>query len=214
MLAREGLTRVKMITMISTIAFDYAGVLEIAERNIVDEITEYMNITLEKWNPVYHSLNYLCNVEGKTWGEVAILTVEKLGASQQQVVEIQEIMCLNALSKKVNGGLVEVIKKLKPNYKIALISNYPPHLREKLNNQDLTKLFDEIIISSEVGYQKPQPEIFMLLCERLNILPQELVFIDDSKKSLEGAGDIGYTPILYRSNEQLEQDLKELHIIH
>lgn len=198
--------------MISTIAFDYAGVLEIAERNIVDEITEYMNITLEKWNSVYHTLNYLCNVEGKTWGEVAILTVEKLGASQEQVVEIQEIMRLNALSKKVNEGLVEIIKKLKPNYTIALISNYPPHLREKLDKQNLIELFDEIIISGEVGFQKPQPEIFLLFCERLNITPQELVFIDDSKKSLEGASDIGYTPVLYRSNQQLEQDLKELHI--
>jgi HAD superfamily hydrolase (TIGR01509 family) len=200
--------------MISTIAFDYAGVLEIAERNIVDEIIEYMNITLEKWNSVYHTLNYLCNVEGKTWGEVAILTVEKLGGTQEQVVKIQEIMRLNALSKKVNLGLIEIIKKLKPNYTIALISNYPPHLREKLVKQNLIELFDEIIISGEVGFQKPQPEIFLLLCERLKITPQELVFIDDSKKSLEGASDIGYTPILYRSNQHLELDLKELHIIY
>jgi HAD superfamily hydrolase (TIGR01509 family) len=200
--------------MISAIAFDYAGVLEIAERNIIDEITEYMNISLEEWSSVYHSLNYLCNVEGKSWNEVALLTVEKLGASQEQIVQIQEIMRLNALSKKVNSGLVEIIKKLKPNYTIALISNYPPHLREKLQTQSLTELFNEIIISSEVGYQKPQPEIFMLLCERLKIQPQELVFIDDSKKSLESANDIGYIPILYRSNEQLEQALQELHIIY
>lgn len=200
--------------MISTIAFDYAGVLEIAERNVIDEITEYMNISLERWNSVYHSLNYLCNVEGKTWGEVAILTVEKLGGSHEQVTHIQEIMRLNALSKKVNEGLVEIIKKLKTKYKIALISNYPPHLREKLDRQNLTELFNEIIISSEVGHQKPQPEIFMLLCERLKIVPQELIFIDDSKKSLEGADSIGYTPILYRSNEQLAQDLQNLHIIY
>jgi putative hydrolase of the HAD superfamily len=200
--------------MISTIAFDYAGVLEIAERNVINEITEYMNIPLEEWSDVYHSLNYLCNVEGKTWNDVAILTVEKLGASQEQVKEIKEIMRLNALSKKVNVGLVEIIKRLKINYKIALISNYPPHLREKLNAQNLTELFDEIIISSEVGYQKPDPKIFMTLCEKLSIQPSELIFIDDSKKSLEGAEGIGYTPILYRNNEQLEHDLKELDVLN
>lgn len=200
--------------MISTIAFDYAGVLEISERNIVSEITAYMNISLEEWLSVYHSLYHLCNIEGKSWNEVAILTVEKLGASKEQVAEIKEIMRFNALSKRVNDGLVEIIKKLKTNYKVALISNYPPHLREKLRKQNLLDLFDEVIISSEVGYQKPQREIFMLLCERVKISPQELIFVDDSKKSLEGANDIGYTPILYRSNEQLEQDLKELKVIH
>ena len=162
--------------MISTIAFDYAGVLEVSERNIVNEITEYMNIPLEEWLSIYHSLYHLCNIEGKSWNEVAILTVEKLGASKEQVAEIKEIMRLNALSKRVNDGLVEIIKKLKTNYKVALISNYPPHLREKLHRQNLTELFDEIIISSEVGYQKPQPEIFMLLCERVKISPQELIF--------------------------------------
>lgn len=200
--------------MISTIAFDYTGVLEVSECNVINEITECMNISLEEWSSVYHSLNYLCNVEGKTWNEVVLLTVEKLGASQEQVAEIQEIMRLNALSKKVNEGLVERIKKLKPHYKIALISNHPSLLREKLHKQNLIELFDEIIISGEVGYQKPESEIFMILCERLKIVPQELLFIDDSKKSLEGANDIGYTPILYHSNEQLEQELKELYIIH
>lgn len=194
--------------MISTIAFDYAGVLEINERNIITEITEYMDIPLDKWNSVYYSLNHLCNTGGKTWNEVAILTVEQLGASEEQIKDIEEILRLNGLSKKVNDGLVEIIKKLKQDYKIALLSNYPPYLREKLDKQNLTELFDEIIISGEVGYQKPQPEIFMLLCDKFKISPNQLVFIDDSKKSLEGAETIGYTPILYKNNDQLEEDLR------
>ncbi len=200
--------------MISTIAFDYAGVLEIAERNIITEITDYLQLPLEKWNTVYYSLNHLCNTGEKTWNEVAILTVEQLEASTEQIAYIEEMMELNASSKKVNEGLVEVIKKLKTNYKIALISNYPPHLREKLHKQNLVELFDEIIISGEVGYQKPDPKIFMILCEKLNITPQELIFIDDSKKSLEGAESVGFVPILYHDNDQLEYDLRELNITY
>lgn len=200
----------KIVLMISTIAFDYAGVLEISERNIVTEITEYMNIPLEKWNPVYYSLVHLCNTGGKTWKEVALLTLEQLGASKEQISHVEELMRLNALAKKVNEGLVEIIKKLKPNYKTALISNYPPHLRQKLETQNLTELFDEIIISGEVGYQKPEPEIFHLLCERLKITPSELIFVDDSKKSLENASQVGYIPILYTTNEQLEEDLGKI----
>lgn len=196
--------------MIRAIAFDYAGVLEIPERDIITELSDYLNVPKEEWLAVYYTLNHLCNTGKNTWAEVALLTGEKLGATQAQLLEMKEICSLNAETKKVNVDLVEIIQKLKPNYKIALISNYPSHLRGKLEKQNLTNLFDEIIISGEVGYQKPQPEIFMLLCKKLNITPSELIFIDDSKKSLEGAATIGYIPILYKNNSQLEEDLQKI----
>ena len=196
--------------MISAIAFDYGGVIEISEKNITTEITEHLGITKEDWFHVYFSLNHLCNVGTHTWHDVTILTLEKLGVSKKQILEIEELMRLHADSKKVNTGLVEIIKTLKPNYKIALISNYASHLRQKLIDQKIIDLFDEVIISGEVGIQKPQPEIFQLLCIRLGIETSELLFIDDTKKSLEGAVQIGYTPILYTSNEQLSQDLEQL----
>lgn len=196
--------------MISVIAFDYSGVLEIAERNIITEITDYLAIPKEEWSKVYFTLNHLCNTGTNTWNEVAVMTAEKCGATKEQITHIQELMRLNSISKKINTELVEIIKNLKQNFKIALISNYPSYLREKLAAQNLSNLFEEIIISGEVGYQKPQPEIFMLLCERLHISPSELIFIDDSKKSLEGAATIGYTPILYKNNQQLEEDLQKI----
>ena len=196
--------------MISTIAFDYSGVMEVTERNIVSEISEYLHISIEEWHSVYYSLVHLCNTGEKTWNEVALLTSEKLGASQEQLSHIEELMRFNALSKKVNGGLVEIIKKLKPHYKIILISNYPPHLREKLKKQNLLELFDDVIISGEVGVQKPDPEIFMLACKRLTISPTELIFVDDSANSLKSSKTVGYAPLLYISNEQLEDDLQKL----
>ena len=42
--------------MIKVIAFDYAGVIEIAEKNIIEEITDYLQITKEQWGLVYYSL--------------------------------------------------------------------------------------------------------------------------------------------------------------
>ena len=186
--------------MIKVIAFDYAGVLEIPEREIITELSDYLHVSRETWLKVYYTLNHLCNTGTNTWNEVAMMTGEKLGATKEQLVQMNEICRLNGATKKVNQGIVEIIQKYKSEYKIALISNYPPHLREKLQKQNLTNLFDEIIISSEVGYQKPEPEIFRLLCDKLNIMTSELIFIDDSKKSLEGAESIGYTTILYKYN--------------
>ena len=179
--------------MISTIAFDYGGVLERAERFEHDIIIEYLQIEKEAWEKVYFSLNYLCNVGGATFEDILVLTAEKLGATSQQQVHIRELNRANNLTKKLNAELIEIIKKLKENYTIALISNYPLTLRKKLEDQGIISLFDAIIISTEVGCQKPDPAIFKIVCERLNIQMSELIFIDDREKSLEGAATIGYT---------------------
>ena len=117
----------------------------------------------------------------------------------------------NKKAKKINLELVEIIKDLKnKDYKICLLSNYSAELRKKLAEKELIDLFDEVVISGEVGYQKPQPEIFEILLKNLEISGNELVFIDDSKQSLLGAENIGYIPLLFTNNEKLKKDLSEV----
>ena len=63
------------------------------------------------------------------------------------------------------------------------------------------------MISNETGYQKPQPQIFKIIAEKLGVNTTELLFIDDTERSLEGAESIGYIPLLYTNNEKLKKDL-------
>jgi putative hydrolase of the HAD superfamily len=61
----------------------------------------------------------------------------------------------------------------------------------------LTGLFDTVVISSEVGLEKPEPEIFALACERPGRPPQEWVFVGDSVViDVEGAQEAGLHPVL------------------
>ena len=196
--------------MISVIAFDYGGVIEISEKNIVQEIVRYLGIQKEEWSNAYFSLNNLCNTGEHSWTQVMVITAEKVGATPEQILNIENLLQLDTANKKLNLELIEKIRSLKPKYKIALTSNYAASLRQKLIDQGVVSLFDEIIISGEVGHQKPQPEIFNLLCERMHIKTSELVFIDDTQRSLEGADKIGYTPILYTNNQKLFEDLSKI----
>ena len=117
----------------------------------------------------------------------------------------------NTKTKKVNWELIEIIKDLKnKNYKIGLMSNNSTGLRQKLINQDIIDLFDIVIISGEVGFQKPSPEIFEILFNKLGVKNHELIFIDDTKQSLAGAEKIGYAPILFESNRKLKEELSEI----
>lgn len=59
-------------------------------------------------------------------------------------------------------------------------------------------LFDVAVISGEVGLHKPQPEIYELACERLEVEPADAVFVDDLRENCAGAEAIGMTAVLHR----------------
>ncbi len=197
--------------MIKAIVFDYGGVIEIFKPDFNKEVVDYLKIKEEDWDNVYFSLNYLCNTGQKTYEEVYALTAKELGASDEQILKVLEIKKNNKETNKINFKLIEIIKKLRnANYKIGLLSNNYISLRKELENLKLIDLFDSIVVSGEVGYYKPQPKIFEILFNELRVKNTEIIFIDDTENSLKGAKEIGYTPILFTTNEKLKEDLKNL----
>jgi epoxide hydrolase-like predicted phosphatase len=71
-------------------------------------------------------------------------------------------------------------------------------------------LFDEAIISGEVGLHKPQPEIYLLACERLGVEPGDCVFVDDLRENCAGAEAVGITALLHRDASETVPKLNEL----
>jgi len=194
--------------MIKAVAFDYGGVIEIKEGDFIQEIADYLGVIKEDWQSVYYTFNHLTNTGTNTWPEVAAMVAKQLNASDSQISHILELIQKSNESRKINSGLIEIIKGLKDKgYKIALLSNNGITLRQRLQEQGILQLFDAVIISAEVGYQKPQPEIFELLFNTLGVDGGEVTFVDDAKKSLEGAESIGYTPVLFTTNQKLAEDL-------
>ena len=194
--------------MIKAIAFDYGGVIESREGDLFKEITQYLNVTRENWDKVYFSFNHLNMV--KKGEEVLALVAKEFYASDVQISYIKNLTIEHKKDKKINEELINIIKKLKKKYKIALLSNNSVELRQKLIDQNIIDLFDTVVISSEVGHQKPQPEIFEVLFNKLGVNSNEVIFIDDTKQSLFNASSIGYTPILYNDNQKLEEELSKI----
>jgi putative hydrolase of the HAD superfamily len=73
-----------------------------------------------------------------------------------------------------------------------------------------TDLFDDTVISGEVGMHKPQPEIYVLACERLEVEPAQAVFVDDLRENCEGAEAVGMTALLHRDPAQTVARLEDL----
>jgi putative hydrolase of the HAD superfamily len=71
-------------------------------------------------------------------------------------------------------------------------------------------LFDAVVISGEVGLNKPEPEIFRLGAEKVGEAPEECVFVDDLRENCEGAEAVGMTAILHRGAEGTLPELERL----
>jgi epoxide hydrolase-like predicted phosphatase len=71
-------------------------------------------------------------------------------------------------------------------------------------------LFDVAVISAEVGLHKPQPEIYLLACERLEVDPRAAVFVDDLRENCDGAEAVGMAAVLHRDADETIARVEEL----
>ena len=111
----------------------------------------------------------------------------------------------------IKRDTVELIEKLKERYRVALLSNaMGDWLSGILEREDLYRLFDEMIISSEVRLTKPSPEIYKLLISRLGIAPSEAVFLDDNPTNAEAARAVGMQAIVFSSAAEAARELRKL----
>ncbi len=74
----------------------------------------------------------------------------------------------------------------------------------------LEELFDEVVISGDVGLHKPDPEIFHLGAEKIGVPPADCVFVDDLKENIAGAEAVGMTGILHRGSDRTLPELERL----
>lgn len=95
--------------------------------------------------------------------------------------------------------IVPVIRKLREEGDIALLSNAPLGVVEGLlDRYALWDLFDETVISCNVGMAKPDEAIYRHCISLFEGEYDKIYMIDDSPKNLEHLPSMGITPILYR----------------
>ena len=78
---------------------------------------------------------------------------------------------------------------------------------------DFFNLFDDIIVSGEVGTMKPDREIFEVTLRKLDLRAEECLFIDDHQPNVDAAAALGFRTIHFQSPQQLEQELRALRVL-
>ena len=125
---------------------------------------------------------------------------------------------LKCLETTIRPNMVDAMKSLKSNYKLAILTN---NLQESSEESSSVKksptahlgmvitLVDEVLESSKIGVRKPEKEFYEHACKVIGVDPVECVFLDDLGINLKPARQMGMHTIKVISEKQALDDLYE-----
>jgi HAD superfamily hydrolase (TIGR01509 family) len=89
-------------------------------------------------------------------------------------------------------GTIQLIEKLSKRYKLALASSSSlASISIILKGLGIENIFDVVVSGEQVSKGKPNPEIFELTVQKMDILPEECIVLEDSQPGVEAAFNAG-----------------------
>ncbi len=135
----------------------------------------------------------------------------KIEAGVEEMIEAWKSVRLE--STRFNEGMKEFVGNLKGNYVLASLTDTTVLNDVVRKDFGVYDLFDFNVTSPEVGFRKPDREIYEELLSRLKekgIGAEEVVFVDDEVGNLEPAMELGMKIVLFEGFEGMERGLLEL----
>lgn len=131
---------------------------------------------------------------------------------------------LAVLAGTVRPAMVRALDQLKgAGYRIACITNNVPTGPQGLLGAGLARSedrsdaleqifarFEHVIESSKAGVRKPDPRIYLMMCEKLGLEPAACIYLDDLGVNCKPAAKLGMHAIKVASGEQALADLSVL----
>lgn len=112
-------------------------------------------------------------------------------------------------------GTRDIINELKQRgYELGLLSvhtkEWIDHCEKRFNYH---RLFNSIMYSFEVAISKPYLDAYKLLLAKMNAIPSESLFIDDSLENIASARQLGINTVQFQNADQLRSELQKMNIL-
>jgi putative hydrolase of the HAD superfamily len=202
--------------MIEAVIWDFGGVLTTSpfeafarferERGLPADI-------IRRTNTINHHENAWAQFER---AELDIEAFDSLFAAESLALgaEVRGKDVLPLLSGDLRPEMVEALRRVKAMFKTGCITNNLPanaigsHSGRSLYVAEVMALFDHIIESAKIGLRKPDPRIYRMMIEQLNVDPENCVYLDDLGVNLKPAREMGMTTIKVVSAPQAIAELE------
>jgi putative hydrolase of the HAD superfamily len=190
--------------MIEAVIWDFGGVLTTSpfeafarferERGLPADI-------IRRTNAANHLENAWAKFER---AEVDIETFDRLFAEESLALggaEVRGKDVLPLLSGDLRPEMVEALKRVSESFKTGCITNNLPANAigsasgRSLYIAEVMVLFDHVIESAKIGLRKPDPRIYRMMIEALDVDPNACVYLDDLGVNLKPAREMGMTTI-------------------
>jgi len=113
----------------------------------------------------------------------------------------------------ISSDMAEIVERLHAaGFTVSLMSNtYDIHAKSN-ELRGFYDMFDNIFLSNEIGYIKPDMEKYKHVLNKLETKPKKCVFIDDKIRNLIPARELGIIVIRFESFEKFKRQLNDLGI--
>ena len=198
--------------MLKAIIFDVGGVL-IRTQSRAGRIKWATRLGIDDWD----FENFIFGSESgrqvqlgqKTFDEHWRSIGDEFNLSHAEVAEMRtDFFAGDAM----NESLVLYVQRLREaKYKTGILSNFADDARYVWREvYPFIQYFDGIVISSEVGLMKPDPQIYHLAVESVGVRLEEALFIDDFSENIQGAKKVGMQTLHFTDPEVAQKKLVEI----
>lgn len=112
----------------------------------------------------------------------------------------------------INDQLVAWTHKLKEGGRITACLSNGTHewTLDVISRHGLARLFDEIILSGDLGIVKPDSRIYLHTLQKLNIEAAETIFVDDREVNVNAAKECGINGMLFTNTARFIAEFEHL----
>ncbi len=184
--------------MIQCITVDLDGVLFL--KNGIPELFDYFNklgVSSKDFSDFYYNSDIRDSFKTGRLSEKDYWNIIKNKFSIEfDLKKIYEVIGENS---KINYKLLNFLYKQKEKgITIGICSNlFPTHVSAREYSNKEPKNFDFKIYSFEVGVTKPNKKMFKFILEKSNLLPKNILYVDDNPKRISGARDLSIKTYIY-----------------
>ncbi|TDO98705.1 HAD family hydrolase [Marinomonas balearica] len=115
-----------------------------------------------------------------------------------------------AWPKGLFDGALELVNSIPDHLHKAVLSNTnAAHWGRLMDEMGLSGQFNSYFASHQMGKVKPDPASFQYVLSALNVMPDEILFMDDNKLNVDAANEIGIKSFLVRGVEEARDCLKQ-----
>ncbi len=197
--------------MIKGFLFDYDGVITLPNHgdNASELLAQAMGVSHEEARELWMEFwpKYLRGkaMESELWGAAEIQAGKKIPAHQRNIwLTWEQLQPLPEMRK-----LVKTLQTA--GYPVGLLTNITFTAKEDVRKHGGYDGFDFLVQSCDVGFAKPDKQIYQLAMSHFpDAEPEEIVFIDDREKNLVPAREMGMQTIFAVSPQQVIDDVTEL----